>query len=503
MLDNPESTNAQRMLLERYLRGAPPQTAAPARTICRRSPGILAPLSLEQEQLWPLAHALRNVPVYTECVTLHLPGQLDRATLERSFSEIIRRHEAWRTSFPVVNGQTVQLIHAAGPINLPLVDLHGLPEAERETTATQVAAAEARKPFDLANGPLVRATLVRLGDFEHRLYLTLHYLIFDGVSLYRVFLPELHALYEAYSSGRPSPLPEAPIQYADYAHWQRGHPGGDAFASQLSYWKRQLADAPASLALPADHARPTVNSYHGAMYPFALSWELTCALKALSQQESCTLFMTMLAAFITLLYGYSGQDDIVVGTRTSGRTRPEVQGLMGYFLHTVAVRTSLTDNPSFREVVAQVRKATLDALCHEDVPFDHVLDALRVKQNPTSMPPLFQVMLTLEPPLPVLQSGWTLTQMDIDTETSKYDLYLELDDRPQGLIGRFEYSTDLFDPQTIARMVEQWVSLLERIVTDPTQRVSELQLDAAVDWNRRTMHATAPSESSLQNEGIG
>lgn len=473
MRDNPDLAEAKRTLLERYLRGVTPQTAAPARTIHQRTPGTPALLSLEQQQLWPLAHALRNMPVYTECVTLHLPGPLDVATLERSFSEIIRRHEAWRTSFPVVDGQPVQLIHTAGPVKLPLVDLHSLPEAEREPSALQVAAAEARKPFDLANGPLVRATLVRLDDAEHRLYLTLHYLIFDGVTLYHVFLPELRALYEAYSSGRPSPLRELPIQYADYAQWQHEQLRGDAFASQLSYWKRQLADAPVSLALPTDHARPAVNSFHGAMYPFALSWELTSALKGLSQQEGCTLFMTMFAAFIALLYGYSGQDDILVGTRTAGRTRPEVQGLMGYFLHIIAVRIHLTENPSYRELVARVREATLDAVRHEDAPFDQVLHVLRVQRNP-SMPPLFQAMLTLEPPLPALSSGWTLTQMDIDTETSKYDLYLELDDRSQGLIGRFEYSTDLFDPQTIARMVEQWVSLLERIVTDPTQRVSEL-----------------------------
>lgn len=478
MSDLAQFTVAKRALLAKYVRGSLTPALPAARIIPRRAPGSPVPLSLEQQQLWPLAHALRDVPVFTECVTLRIPGPLDVAAFERSFSEIVRRHEAWRTSFPVVNGQPVQIVHPAEIVKLLMMDLRDLPEDEREAEALRGAAEEARRPFDLAQGPLVRATLVQFGAADHRLYLTLHYLIFDGVTLYCVLLPELRALYEAFASGRSPQLAELPIQYADYSLWEREWLRADTLAGQLAYWTQQLAGAPESLVLPTDHPRPAVKSYRGAMHPFALSQDLTTALKALSRREGVTLFMTLLAAFDALLYRYTGQADIVVGTRTAGRKRPEVQGLMGYFLHILPLRTSLADDPTFREVLARAREATVGAVGHEDVPFDYLLEHLQVEQYPC-LTPLFQVVLTLEPPLSVLPSGWTVTQMDVETGTSKYDLYLELDDRPEALVGRFEYSTDLFDSTTIARLTGHWRTMLEGIVADPAQRLSQLPLEGA------------------------
>jgi amino acid adenylation domain-containing protein len=460
-----------------------------AGTITRRTPESRTPLSFGQEQVWFLTQLAPDSPVYNECVTIHLPGPLDVAAFEVSFNEIIRRHEAWRTSFPIVDGQPIQIIHPPSTLTLPVVDLRYLPETEREAEALRLATEDARILFDLAHGPLLRATLMRLGDAEHRLFLTLHQMIFDGVSLYWVFLPELRALYEMFSSGKPSHLPDLPIQYADFAVWQRRGLQGDMLADQLAYWKQQLAGAPAALELPTDRPRPLVPTYRGAMRPFALSRRLTEALKALGRQEGVTLFMALLAAFNTLLYRYTGQDDLLIGTPTAGRKRSEIQGLMGYFLNILLLRTDLSGNPTFRELLVRVREVTNSAFAHEDMPFEYLVKELRPERN-LGQNPLFQVMLTLEPSLPVLPSGWTLTQMDVETGTTELDLTLELDDRPEGLIGRFEYSTDLFDAATIDRMVGHWQTLLEAIVANPEGHLSELPLlteaerhQLLVEWN--------------------
>ena len=489
MPDTPELSEARRTLLQKYLRGELPQPVSAAGVISRRIMDSPAPLSFGQQQMWLLDQLTPDSPVYSECVTVHLPGPLDVAALEQSFNEIIRRHEAWRTSFPLVDGQPIQLIHSPSTLALPVVDLRYLPEAEREAEALRLATEDARIPFDLARGPLLRATLVQLGDAEHRLFLTLHQSIFDGVSLYQVFLPELRTLYEAFSCGKPSPLPDLLIQYADFAVWQRQWLQEGVLADQLAYWKHRLMGAPAVMELPTDRPRPPVQSYRGAMRPFVLTKRLTDAIKALSRQEGATLFIVLLAAFNTLLYRYTGQDDLLIAMSTAGRKLLETQGLMGYFLNTPVLRTDLSGNPTFRELLVRVREVISSAFAHEDVPFEYLVKELRPERN-LSHNALYQVMLILEPPLPVLPSGWTLTQMDVETETAKLDLTLELDDRPEGLNGRFEYSTDLFDAGTIDRMVGHWQVLLEGIVADPGRRLSELPLltkaelhQLLVEWN--------------------
>jgi hypothetical protein len=475
MQDTPELTEFRRTLIDKYLRGGVSHTVRPVSTIASRALGGWVPLTFEQQDLWHLARTVAEIPVFTECVTLHLPGPLDVPTLERSFGEILKRHEAWRTSFPMLDGQPIQMIHPVSTVTLPVVDLRHLPEAAREVEAVRLATEDARQPFDLADGPLVRARLVRLGDAHHRLYLTLHYIIFDGVTLYHVLLPELRALYDTFASGRDSPLPPLPIRHADYALWQRERLQGDVLTEHLAYWKRQLTGAAWTVTLPTDYPRPATKSYRGAMHQFALTRDLTDGLKALSRQEGVTLFMVLLAAFAILLHCYTGHDDMLVGTKTAGRKRPEVQGLMGYFLHILPLRINLAGNPSVRELLGRAREVTIGAVAHEDVPLDRLIAEVR-PPNYLSPPLLIPVMLTVEPPLHAHPSGWTLTQMDVETGTSKVDLYLELDDRPEGLIGRFEYSTDLFEAATIARMARRWQRLLDEMVVDPSRRLSALPM---------------------------
>lgn len=485
----PEIAEARRALLEKYLRGDLTQTARATGAITQHAQGCPTPLSFGQEQVWFLSQLTPGSPVFNESVTVHLPGPLDVAALEQSFNAIIRRHEAWRTSFPLVGGRPMQMIHPPSTLTLPVVDMRSLPEVERETEVLRLATEDARMLFDLAQGPLLRALLMRLGDMEHRLFLTLHQCIFDGVSLYQVFLPELRVLYETFTSDRPSPLPDLPIQYADFAVWQRQSLQGDVLADHLAYWNQQLVGAPVAMNLPTDRPHPLVQSYRGSMRPFALSRHLTDAIKALSQREGVTLFAFLLGAFGALLYRYTGQDDILIGTATAGRKRPEIQGVMGYFLNALVLRTNLSGNPTFRELLARARVVISSALAHDDMPFEYLVKELRPERK-LDQNPLFQVMLILEPVLPVLQSGWTLTQMDVETGITELDLTLELDDRPEGLIGRFEYSTDVFDATTIDRMVGHWQRLLESIVADPELRLSELALltekerhQLLVEWN--------------------
>jgi amino acid adenylation domain-containing protein/FkbM family methyltransferase len=478
-------TEAERALHEEYLQA---QTTMTAGAIPRRASGNLAPLSFEQQQLWLLAHLLPDISL-NECITIHLPGPLDVAVLGQSLNEIIRRHEAWRTSFPLVGGQPIQMIHPVHTLTLSVVDLRNVAEAEREGEALRLATYEARKLFDLAYGPLFRATLVQLSNEEYRLFLTLHRIIFDSVTIYQVFLPELHTLYEAFSAGQPSPLAELPNQYADYAEWQRELLQREAFTGQLTYWKQQLEGVPAVLKLSTDRPRPPAQTYRGSTRSFTLSSWLTETLKALSHQEGVTLYMTLVAAFNTLLYRYTGQDDLLIGTTTANREHSGVQGVMGSFPNMLALRTNLSGNLTFRELLGRVREVITSAFAHGDIPFEHLIKELQPGRN-LGLNPFFQVLLTLEPSPPILPSRWTLTRMDVTIGTSRFDLSLELEDRPEGLIGHFEYNTDLFDATSIDRMIGHWQTLLEGIVDDPSQRLAELPLlteaerqQLLVEWN--------------------
>ncbi|MEG4231276.1 amino acid adenylation domain-containing protein [Microcoleus sp. Pol11C3] len=443
------------------------------------------PLSFSQQQLWFLCQLAPDTPFYNEPITIRLPGSVNIFALERSISEIIKRHEILRTTFAVVDGQPVMVIQDAFNFALPVVNLEELPETERETEALRLGTLEAQQPFDLTEGPLLRGTLMQLGETDYRLFLTIHHIVIDAVSLYSLFLKELGTLYTTFSLGLPSPLPKLSIQFADFAYWQRQWLQGEVLENQLRYWKQQLADLP-TLQLPTDRSRSLVQTFRGARQCLELPLSLTEMLKDLSRREGVTLFMTLMAAFQTLLYRYTGQTDIAVGTAANIRNRQELEGMIGYFLNTLVLRTDLSGNPSFEELLMRVREVTLGAYAHQEMPFPKLVEELQPERN-LSYNPLFQVAFVLEPPLAEMDSGWAISQLDVDTSTAKFDLYLELDERPSGIIGRLEYNTDLFDAATIRRMLGNFQTLLEGLVANPEQKIGELPI--LTEWERQQLAA--------------
>src|SRR5215468_10341189 len=444
--------------------------------IPRRTTGDSVPLSFAQQRLWFLDKYEPNRSVYNVPSALRLSGELDRGALKQSLNEIVRRHEVLRTKFPMVEGEPLQVISPSLAVSLPMVDLTDRSESEREDEARRLAAEEARRPFDLSQGPLVRMMLQRLAENEHVLLLTMHHIVSDGWSM-GVLHHELSVLYEAFSRGQPSSLPELPNQYADFAIWQREYLQGEVLERQLSYWKKQLEGIPAVLNLSTDHPRPAVQSFRGKRQSIELSEELTQGLKALSRKGGVTLFMTLLAAFQTLLYRYTGQEDIVVGSPIANRNQTDLEGLVGFFVNTLTLRTDLSGKPTFRELLFRVRDVCFGAYAHQDLPFEKLVEELQPERD-LSRNPLFQVTFILQNaprPLPNI-SGISLGRMEVDRRTSKFDLNLSLAERERRLTGFLEYSTDLFDDSTIERLIGHFQTLLEGIVADPDQRISTLPI---------------------------
>ena len=403
-----------------------------------------------------------------------LKGVLNIGALEQSLQEILRRHECLRTTFPSIDGQPIQVIAPESSLTLPLIDLQSLPIDQRQTVALQQAAEIAQQPFDLANGPLIRATLLRLVAEEHMLIIVVHHIIFDGWSS-TVFDQELAALYTAFSRGQPSPLADLPFQYADFAVWQRQWLQGEVLASQLNYWKQTLSGAPSALALPTDHPRPPIQTFRGAQEELELSETVAAALKALSQRQGATLFMTLLAAFQTLLHRYCRQDDIIVGSPIAGRHRLETEELIGLFMNTLAFRTHLGDDPSFRDLLARVREVVLGAYSHQDLPFEKLVEELQLPRD-QSRTPLFQVMFTLQnfSGQPRELEGLAHEPAKVFNNTAKFDLTLTMGEMSQKLGGILEYNTDLFDGSTIKQLASNYQALLESILANPDQRLSEI-----------------------------
>ncbi len=461
---------AKRNAIEDYLKNS----FAPS-AIQRRAGSEPVRLSCAQEQIWLHIQMAPDIPMYNEAVVLHRKGPLNVEAMERSLSEIMRRHEAWRTNFELVNDQPVQVIHAPERVTLPVVDLRHVPEAARPAEARKHAEQQSRKPFDLRQDPLVRASLVQLGDAEYQLILTLHHMIFDGLSIYHVFLPELLTLYRAYSNDQTATLPELPIQYSDFAAWQRARELEGPLERQMDYWRKELSGALPVLQLPTDRPRPAVQTFRGAMQSFRLPQALSDELRRAGRDESATVFMTLLAAFVGLLHRYTGQEDIIVGTVSAGRKQSELHGLLGCFQNPLALRMDVSGNPSFRELLARARKVTLGALSHDDVPFGSLVQELQPERDLTRSP-ILQVLISLAPQMPDIAPDWDLRQMAVDVGAAKFDLDLELEDRPDGIRGRFVYNTDLFDAPTIVRTVGHWQTLLESLVANPEQPISMLPL---------------------------
>jgi amino acid adenylation domain-containing protein len=470
-------------------RARAPGTQAPP---LKRAPrdGAL-PLSFAQQRLWFLEQLEPGSTVYNVPTAVRLSGALDTHALERAFDALVHRHESLRTTFQVANGSPVQVIDPRGHARLNGVDLSSFPDASRDEEARRWALVESQRPFDLAQGPLLRTTLLKLSEQEHVLVLVLHHIISDGWSM-GLLVHEVAELYAAFAQGRPSPLPELPLQYADYAVWQREWLRGDVLDAQLGYWKQQLAGAPRLLELPTDLPRPAVQSLEGAFVPFSLGRELTDAVKALGRREGVTPFMVMLAAFQAVLARYSGQDDVCVGSPIAGRTRAEAEGLIGFFVNTLVLRTRLDGNPSFRELLARVREVTLGAYAHQDVPFEKLVEELRPERS-LSHSPLFQVMLTLDSTPKAAGQGLSdlaLRPIEIDHRVARFDLTLGLVDGVDGLSGGLEYSTALFEPSTVERLLGHLKALLEGALARPEQSVFTVPLlrDAEqrrllVEWN--------------------
>ncbi len=460
------------------------------------------PLSFAQERLWFLYQLDPDSAAYHVLRPLRITGPLDVELMERTFTEVMRRHEVYRTVYPAPFGRSVQFIQPAQPVLLPLVDLRHLPESKREAHTQELITAEGLKCFNLEKGPLWRLLLIRLSDHEHVLMLTEHHMVHDGWTegaLVRDFL----ALYAAFSAGKPSPLPELPIQYADFAYWQRQWLQGETLEVLLSYWKEHLRGAPPLLALPADRPRPPVQSFRGALKQISLSRELTTKINDLNRREGVTMFMTLLAAFKTLLHRYSRQDDIVVGTSIANRNWIEIEKLTGFFVNTLPLRTRFSGNPSFRELLKRVRDVSLVAYAHQDLPFEKLVEELQPGRD-LNHQAVFQVMFILQnAPLTSLElPGLTVELLQVHNGTSKFDLLLSMIEQEGELHGALEYSTDLFEEATIDRMLRHFKTLLEGAVEQLDTPVSELPLltpeerqELLYDWNSSL--APLPTENCV------
>ena len=434
------------------------------------------PLSFAQQRLWFLNQLEGEKCVYNVPFFWQLNGFLNISALEQAIREIVQRHEVLRTTFSVVDGSPIQVIHAHPQLTIQVLDWQQLTEKDQLSKAQQLATEELQQPFDLSNPPLLRVKLLQLADQSHLLLLVIHHIVCDGWSM-EIFRRELFTLYTAFCALEPSPLPELSLQYADFAYWQRQWLQGEVLQTQLNYWQKQLAAVPPLLKLPTDRPRPSVQSFRGRSEFLELNQDLTQKLKLLSQESGTTLFMTLLAAFTLLLSRYSGQEDIVVGSAIANRNRREIEPLIGFFVNILALRTNLQGNPTFLELLNRVKQVTLDAYDHQDLPFEKLVDELG-KERSLSQHPLFQVAFSWqnEQEQKPETNGLTVTRFGWENTTTLFDLSLIFRETPQGLIGEWEYATDLFEAKTIQRMAGHFEVLLRLIVDCPNQSINTLPL---------------------------
>jgi acyl transferase domain-containing protein len=435
------------------------------------------PLSFAQEWLWLIHQVNPDSAAYNLPAAVRLKGALDVAALEKSIGEVVRRHEILRTRFTEVDGRPAQVIDPAVPIKLPIVELSAIETEQREVEAGRIVTEDARLPFDLEQGPLLRSFLLRLGEDDHAIILTVHHIVSDAWST-GIIIQEIATLYEIFRRGEESPLPPLPIQYADYAYWQRSHLQGERLASLLDYWQQQLQGATPVLKLPVDHPRPEVQTLRGAHKSFNLPRDLSESLRLLSRSEGTTLFMTLFAAFQTLLFRYSQQEDFCVGVPIAGRSLKETEGLIGCFINNLVLRARVSRELRFRELLAKTREATLGAFAHQDLPFAKVVEAVQPERS-LSHSPLFQVIFDFRStPREQSQDLPELSLSTIGSEmgTAKLDLVLDIWDAGEAIVGSMEYNTDLFDDSTIEQMLSRFEVLLSSIVQQPDARLSALSL---------------------------
>jgi amino acid adenylation domain-containing protein len=476
----------KRRLLERRL-----QTQGknlPSDRITPRHESSRLPLSFAQQRLWFLEQLEPDRSFYNLPFTSRFSGHLAPSVIERALNEIVRRHEALRTRFVLENGEPVQLIEPELQIKLDLLDLQSVPEADRKREAGTIATQEAMLPFDLERGPLFHAKLLRLSPTDHILVVTMHHIVSDGWSM-GVLYRELSALYNAFATNQPSPLPDLPMQYGDFALWQRNYLSDSRLEQLLSYWKNSLDGMPVLLELPTDHPRPRVQSFKGGSYSMPFAKPAIDELKELARKENATLFMALLAVFKVLLHRYSGVTDMVVGAPIANRNRVELEGLIGFFVNTLVLRTDFSGDPSFREVLSRVRDVTLDGFAHQDLPFEKLVEEMQPDRN-LSHNPLFQVMFGLQNAEAQMASHNAPAQLSYGT--SKFDLTLSATETAEGLTGVFEFNLELFDSQTIKSLANAFGTLLTAVTTDPDRPISKLPLVSPAEGAELIRAAATP-----------
>jgi len=473
MSEPAELSPLKKRLLEKLLKAEAQRQVLEA-PIEPREPHERVPMAPCQQQIWLHAQLDPLTAAYNEPMTVHFAGELDRNALERALAELIQRHEIWRTTFTYVEGEVLQSIHDRLPIEIPFHDLTKLPESERQKEAIRLATADARRPFDLAVGPLMRARLVKLAEARHQLYVVQHLLIHDGVTIYGVFLPELAKIYEAFARDLPSPLAPPRLQYADFALWQKRflNSGIDA---QVAYWRKQLGGEIQPIDLPTDRPRPRAFTFRGAVSDFVLPDGLVAAVREAAGREEVTTYAYMLAAFKALLFRYTGRQDILVGAPAGCRRHREFEQLAGFLMNTLVLRTKPSAERTFRDYLREVKDTVLDALANADVPMDRLARELQLPRDP-SRHLAFDVSFTLEPSSPIQGSCWNLTQSEVFSGAAKWDLDFQLDEQGRGYAARLTYNTDLFDAGTIERFYFHWLTLLEGAVRNPLARLADLPL---------------------------
>lgn len=475
MHSSTELAVAKRRLLDAYLRG---ELQRPGSAPIRRSSAGTAPLAPSQEAVWRSAQQNPSGRMFNESITIHRHGPIDLIALQRSMLEVIRRHEAWGTTFEVVDGTPLQIVQAPpDTLTIPLIDLRHVPEPLRIEEARTRASTLLRELFDLERGPLWRAMLFRLDEAEYQLFVCMHQIIVDGVSVYNVLMPELVTAYEAFSRNETPVLRELPVQYVDFSRWQnetRAH----SFPEQIEYWRKQLTGAPFELCWPAT-PRPPYETFRGEIQPFAMTKDLSDSIRDFSEAEHVTRFAFVVATFVALLQGYTAQQEIVLGTVAPvGRDRTEVQHLLGYFLNPVALRIAVAKDASFRTLLRHTSEVISDALSNAEVPFEKLVQELDLDRDP-SRHPVFQVAVSMEPLMRGLDS-WDLTPMDLQSGGARWDLYLVTDARPEGILVRVQYNPDLFDQQAITALMGDLCQVSEIVIRHPDLPLSSLLNDAVL-----------------------
>jgi Condensation domain len=469
---------SRRILLEKYLRGECSRGPSPQIRKVNKGGALV---SLSQEQLWLQSQEYAIPGAYTESITVFRNGALDLQVLKQSLREVLRRHELWRSRFEVGNdGRLYQVVGEDAEFPLVVADLSAWPASERDQEAARVGNAQAQKPFDLQSGPLVRGTLVSLSDQQHRLYIDMHQIITDGISVFQILPIELTLLYESFLTGQPAPLPNLTWQFADYAAWQREWLQGATLQEQLEYWRGYFAIQSSPVRWPKDGTRPASDTHRAKIEPFALPWETLDELQTIRKRSGISLFASLVAVFSALFHHYSQQDNIVLGTLAPcGRCRTEFKNLMGYFMNPVPLQLRVAASQTFHQLMLQAQDVISGAICHGDVPFEHVVRALGKQPVPSRRPP-FEIAISLAPPVAPIPPGWDMTPMDVESGAGRWDFYLEMSERPEYLLGRAQYNPDIFEQTTIDLLLDDFRHLAKAAGANPDHRLSDLMRSANI-----------------------